>query len=145
MPKTKEFIYRQMKEERTPNGKKVPQIVYNLETACQHRLLGVKQPGRVRSRWLSAPPLMDAQRHATRLMRQAPNLTLNVAKALTSPVITWSLALLGVIVQLAVLAIAVVVTYRWHVPEQGSSVDRYGFPVFFTGGFPCLQIERKYF
>ncbi|KAH8424827.1 uncharacterized protein LDX57_002570 [Aspergillus melleus] len=133
IPKTKEFIYRQMKEEKRSKGKKMPQIVYNLETACQHRLLGIKQPGRVRSRWLSAPPLMDAQQHATRLMRQAPNLTLNVAKALISPVITWSLALLGVIVQLAVLAIAVMVTYRWHVPEQGSSVDRYGFPVFLTG------------
>jgi hypothetical protein len=75
-----------------------------------------------------------AAEYATRLMQQAPNLTLNVTKAITSPVAIWSFASLGILIQLGVFVIASLVTYHWQLGERGSSsVVGYGFPLFLSG------------
>ncbi|KAL4862741.1 hypothetical protein BDV12DRAFT_39237 [Aspergillus spectabilis] len=138
-PQTKEFIYRPVDKSTKLTELIDSKIVYDLRTACEEGFMTIRQSSRGISRWLqpNAPPLIDPHRRAIdcaiRLMQQAPNLTLNITKAIKSPLATWAFAALGIAIQLAVLVIASLVTYHWQLAENGYSVVQYGFPLFLIG------------
>ncbi|KAL6228772.1 hypothetical protein BDW75DRAFT_250646 [Aspergillus navahoensis] len=134
MPRTKEFIYLPVDAKAALAGWRASRVVYDLRTACEEGLMQItkstrKIPWRRRSDGTS---LIDdrtrAVEYAKRLMQQAPNLTLNVTKAITSPAETWTFAVLGISIQLVALVVASLVTYRWGLGQSG-----YGFPLFLVG------------
>ncbi|KAL5049837.1 hypothetical protein BDW71DRAFT_204528 [Aspergillus fruticulosus] len=119
IPQTKEFIYRKIDQNDGPADVEGHRIVFDLKTACQHGIMTGSRPrlDDPRTRGVSMEALhAEMIRHAIRVMKQAPNLTLNVPDA-----------------TLSVLVIAALVTYHWRVPDQGSMVVSYGFPVFALG------------
>ncbi|KAB8076124.1 hypothetical protein BDV29DRAFT_189726 [Aspergillus leporis] len=139
MPRTKEFIYLPVDAKAALAEWRASRIVYDLRTACEERLMQItkstrKIPWRRQSDGTS---LIDdrtrAVEYAKRLMQQAPNLTLNVTKAITSPIETWTFAVLGITIQLAVLVVASLVTYHWGLGQSGYSIVEYGFPLFLIG------------
>ncbi|RDW76531.1 uncharacterized protein DSM5745_06523 [Aspergillus mulundensis] len=133
---TKEFIYRKIDSNDRPKDGEAHNIIFDLKTACEHGIMIGSHPrlDDSRTRTVSREALHALMvRNAVRIMKQAPNLTLNVSDATTSPAITWAFAIFGIIVQVCVLAIAALVTYHWRVPAQGSTIVRYGFPVFALG------------
>lgn len=133
-PKTKEFIYQPVNMSTGSTDLLNSKIVYDLKTACEERILKISQP-----QYHAPEPTEEIKRaveSATRLMKQAPNLTLNVTKAITSPGATWAFAAMGIVIQLGVIVIASLVTYNWHLAENGFSRVRYGFPLFVIGRQP---------
>lgn len=135
-PKTKEFVYQPVNRNTGSTDLLNSKIVYDLKTACEERILKISQP-----QYQAPEPAEEIKRaveSATRLMKQAPNLTLNVTKAITSPGTTWAFAALGVIIQLGVIVVASLVTYHWHLAENGFSRVRYGFPLFLIGRVPSI-------
>jgi hypothetical protein len=137
----KEFIYRDLTDETDLTRWLGNNTVYDLSTACGNKILTIKESSQTWFPWLwrgprrliiDYPPVVPI---ATRLMQQAPNLTLNIGNATASPRATGALAFLGVVVQLVVFVVASLVTYHWKLGSRGSSstVVGYGFPMFITG------------
>jgi hypothetical protein len=82
--------------------------------------------------------------HATRLLQQAPNLTLNVSMAMAPPAVTWAFTFVSIGLQLGVFAIASAVTYHWHLGGGSSpGVVGYGFPLFMIGMFPPCVFKTR--
>ncbi|KAL4981822.1 hypothetical protein BDW68DRAFT_196064 [Aspergillus falconensis] len=119
IPQSKEFIYRKIDQNDRPADVEGHRIVFDLKTACQHGIMTSSRPRlddpRTRGCQSSAKP--DPQR----------------TKRNCSPVLTWAFAVFEILAQLSVIVIAALVTYHWRVPDQGSRVVSYGFPVFALG------------
>lgn len=98
-------------------------MVYDLKTA-HHK--GVYR----------AKGLLDSaedHRRVAELTRQAPNLTLNVPKALSSRFEVKAFAYVGIVTQLLILITSALTTYHWKLQSGGSAVAKYGYPCFFLG------------
>ncbi|KAL4899026.1 hypothetical protein BDW74DRAFT_184134 [Aspergillus multicolor] len=133
---TKEFVYRKIDSNDRPADGEAHNIIFDLKTACERGIMVGSHPRLDASttRTVSREALHALMvRNAVRIMQQAPNLTLNVSNATASPAITWAFAIFGVIVQTCVLVIAAFLTYHWRVPAQGSTIVKYGFPIFASG------------
>ena len=66
------------------------------------------------------------------LTAQAPNLTLNVTKAVSSRTQTCVFASFGVLIQLAVWTSSGLATYHWRL-YSGRAIESYGYPLFLSG------------
>ncbi|CEL05777.1 Putative Ankyrin repeat protein [Aspergillus calidoustus] len=117
-PRTKEFIYSPVTEKTDLTELLSSKVVYDLRTAS----LAAGPVGE--------SPVSDIE-HATRLLQQAPNLTLNVSTAMAPPAVTWAFTFVSMGLQLGVFAIASAVTYHWQLGGGSSpGVVGYGFPLF---------------
>lgn len=67
------------------------------------------------------------------LTRQAPNLTLNVPKAVPSRFEVKAFAYVGILIQLLILVTSALTTYHWKLQSGGSAIATYGYPCFFLG------------
>jgi hypothetical protein len=67
------------------------------------------------------------------LVKQPPNLALNIHQALASSREIWMFAILGIVMQAVALVIPAVMTYHWKEKKDDKNVQGYAYPVFLAG------------
>jgi hypothetical protein len=128
-PQTKEFVYRRWT--RNNSNKDVDDMVYDLTTAYQKCVYHAK----------GLPDSPESRAKVSELANQAPNLTLNVPRAITDRAEIVVFAFVGVLVQVLILVISAFTTYYWRFQSGGSAIAAYGYPCFLIGTRPLTLLE----
>ena len=64
---------------------------------------------------------------------QAPNITLNVPGTFIKPLHLWAWTLVGVLLQMFMLAFPALATYHWKWQRKGVAVHKYAYALFVSG------------
>lgn len=143
---TEEFVYPTPKHVPSGYGTPTVQDLYSAINRGEFRLAMQASPLERLRFWRSWNPdaegmmIRSYDKNGEQASRvQAPNLTLNIPKAIPTGMQIWIFTSIGLVVQLAVLAFNALAVYYWNWSRAGYAVALYGYPVWAVGTI-CITV-----